>query len=82
MLERPQEVAALAIRGAARLARLLTEQADEARLSKRLATVARDVPLAATVEDLRLRPPRPDLVTALCSRLGFEGLRQRLLERA
>jgi 5'-3' exonuclease len=82
MLERPHEVAELAIRGAARLASLLSEQADEARLSKRLAKVVSDVPLAATLEDLRPRPPQPDLVTALCARLGFDGLRQRLLERA
>jgi 5'-3' exonuclease len=82
MLARPQDVGKLAIRGAARLERLLIEQAAQARLSKRLATVVRLVPLTVALEDLRLRPPQPDLVTALCARLGFDNLRERLLERA
>lgn len=74
---RSSEVAALEMRGAGRWSRLLGEQADTALLSKRLATVARDAPVAADLEALRLRGPRRDQLDALFQRLGFDALRDR-----
>ncbi len=78
---RPERISGLGLRGGARLQRLVTEQAEVALLSKRLATVARDAPVDATLEDLLLRPPREPELDALFDRLGFEALRNRILAR-
>jgi DNA polymerase-1 len=51
---------------------------DAALLSKRLATVADDAPIEATLEDLRYRGADPAAVDALCHRLGSERLRARI----
>jgi 5'-3' exonuclease len=77
LCERAGEVAALDLRGAARLSRLLAEQAGTALLSKRLATVARDAPVPGDLEALRLRGPRRAVLDALFERLGFDSLHER-----
>jgi 5'-3' exonuclease len=47
------------IRGAAQLAATLAARRDDARLYRRLATLVRDVPIAETLEELRIRRPAP-----------------------
>lgn len=79
--DRLSEVAALEVRGAKRLVRLLEEQGEVAKLSKQLATVVRSVPLEASLDDLELRPPDPGTLDPLCERLDFDALRRRILER-
>lgn len=81
LLASVDRLADLDLRGAARLQRLLREHADGARLSRRLATVRRDASLGARWADLRLRPVDGERMSALCDRLGFDTLRQRLLSR-
>jgi len=58
----------VAVRGAARLAAALVEHRDLAMLFRTLATLRTDVPVFATVEDLRWRGPSA----------AFEGVAQRL----
>lgn len=79
---RPERISELGLRGGARLQRLVVEQADLALLSKRLATVARDAPATATLDDLRLRSPRRAALDALFERLGFAALHGRILARS
>lgn len=62
------------IRGAKKLAALLQAHAEEARLSRQLATVRRDVPLSCTVEELRYHRPDPAPLRAVFTRLGFQKL--------
>ena len=76
------EVAALPIRGAKMLRAKLEPHREIALLSKRLAIVARDCPMEATLADLALKAPEPASVEAFCERMGFGGLRKRLLARA
>ncbi|MEO1087468.1 MAG: 5'-3' exonuclease H3TH domain-containing protein, partial [Acidobacteriota bacterium] len=61
-------VAELPIRGARSLAKKLTEHADAARLSKRLATIATDAPARATPDELAIRPVDFEAFDALTER--------------
>ena len=61
------------VRGAARLSAALAEHRDLAMLFRTLATLRTDVPVFATVEDLRWRGPRPEF-EAVAQRLGVSGL--------
>ncbi len=63
----------VAVRGAARLSAALAEHRDLAMLFRTLATLRTDVPVFATVEDLRWRGPRPEF-EAVAQRLGVPGL--------
>jgi len=76
-----EEIATLPLRGAARLAKLVGDQAEQAILSKELATVVRSAPVHARLADLELSRPDTSRLDPLCERLGFEALRQRILER-
>ncbi len=79
-LERLDELPSSGLRGAARLAGLLDEHRDQALLSRRLATVEREVEGATpALEALRIGPPDATAVREWCDRLGFESLRDRLL---
>lgn len=70
----------MGVRGAARLAGLIAEHRDRALRTRELATVVRDVPgLDATLRELRLAGPDVARVEELCERLGWEGLRRRML---
>ncbi len=55
---------------------------ESALLSKRLALVAYDAPVSATLEDLRYRGADPAAADAFCKRLGSERLRARIPLRA
>jgi DNA polymerase-1 len=75
LLGRLDELAATKdIRGAKKLAVLLAEQADVARLSRDLATVRRDVPIECALEDFRYRTPDPAALRPIFTRLGFQKL--------
>ncbi len=75
-----EAVAALPVRGAKGIARKLAEQRDIAFLSRELATIHVDIPLALELEDLRWRRPDRAAVEALFDELGFGGrLRERIL---
>jgi 5'-3' exonuclease len=65
------------VRGARGLAESLAARREEARLYLELATLREDVPLEASLEDLRWRGARRELLAGLCAELGDE----RLLER-
>ena len=56
----------------------LREHADQARLSTRLATINRDVPIEIKPEALVLHPLKPDIVNALFSEFEFRSLGRRL----
>jgi len=71
------------VRGAARLSETLEAERENALLYKRLATLATDVPLAESLEDLAWRGLRDDEYEGLCRDLAAPRLldRARSLER-
>jgi 5'-3' exonuclease len=72
-------VAASDLRGAKSLAAKLETHAEQARLSRRLATIVTDIDLDAEQRDVARRAPDIDALAALCERLGVgERLRKRL----
>jgi DNA polymerase-1 len=74
--------AATDIRGAKRLATLLRDNAETARLSRQLAVVRRDVDIDCSLERFRFRPPDSDALRPICARLGFQKLLQGLSRSA
>jgi DNA polymerase-1 len=74
ILEKPEAVEASGVRGAKRVREALAAEAETARLSKDLATIRRDVPVALDLE--RLRWPGPDTATLrpLLTELEFFAL--------
>jgi DNA polymerase-1 len=56
----------------------LLAQADNARLSRRLVTLRRDVPVELELETLRVRPPDREALRRLFTELEFHELLQRL----
>ena len=74
----PELLDPLPLRGKAAIHRKLRQGLESYRLSHRLATLQRDLPLEVTAEDLRYRSPDPEAVAALCEELGFHTLRQRI----
>ena len=71
-------VAGLPLRGARSLARRLADGRQEAFLSRRLATLARDAPAAAGLADLTFEGADRAEVERLFERLGFRGLLARV----
>jgi len=78
ILERLDEVERSGLRGAKKIREMLVAEADVARLSKALATIRRDVPIAIEWEQLRW--PGPDLATLrpLLMELEFMALLREL----
>jgi 5'-3' exonuclease len=72
-----EAVEALPLRGAKGLRRKLEQGRDLAFLSRELATIARDAPVEATVEDLRRRALDGPGLDALLEELGSQRLRGR-----
>ena len=71
------------VRGADNLARTLTEQREDARLYRQLATLRLDVPLPETEpKQLRWQGARQPEFDELCQSLGLESLLSRLPEPA
>lgn len=65
------------VRGTARLAATLQERADDVRLYRELATLVTDVPLAASLDDLRFRGVPRRRFLAWCEEVGVDMLRDR-----
>jgi len=78
LFTRLDEVPSLPIRGAKSLAGKLAAGRQEALLSRRLATIARDAPVAADLGELALAAIDHRRADELCDRLGFGSLRQRI----
>jgi DNA polymerase-1 len=57
-----------------RVKALLTEQADNARLSRRLATIERESPVTFDPAPFQIKPPRTDQLTELLRELEFTTL--------
>lgn len=74
LLQRPEEVAFLRMRGAAAAATRLREHADQARLSRALSVIALDAPVPATADEYRRRALDVGGVEALFDRLGLGPL--------
>jgi len=66
------------LRGAKKVAELLRAQADQARLSRDLATIHCDVALAVAPADLRYGGHDPQALRALFNQLGFQTLLRNL----
>ncbi len=66
--------AAADIRGAKRLAAMLREGAELARLSRELAVIRRDVAVDCALETFRFAPPTAEALRPLFTRLGFQSL--------
>ena len=66
---------AVKVRGRDRLAATLREERASAELFRELATLVRDAPVSASVDELRWRGPRPEL-EAVAGRLAAPGLVQ------
>lgn len=63
------------VRGAARLQQTLRDGIEDALLYRELATLATDVPLPDSLEDLQWRGARRDVYLELCDELGVTTLR-------
>ena len=75
VLARLGEIEAAAdIRGAKRLAAMLREGAEAARLSRELAVIRRDVPVDCALDTFRFAPPSTEALRPLFTRLGFQSL--------
>lgn len=66
------------IRGAKRLAVLLRDNVEIARLSRELAVLRRDLDIDCTLERFRYHPPDPGALRPIFTRLGFHRLLQGL----
>lgn len=67
------------VRGSARMAERFAAHRERALKTKELATVRRDVPgIRVSPDDLAVRSPDHARMDALCDRLGWEGIRQRV----
>ncbi len=75
-------VASLPIRGAKTLGAKLAAQRESAFLSRRLATIADDLPAAVTLDDLRIDGADGERLDPLLTILGFERLRDRIPRRS
>ena len=71
-------VSSLDIRGAQGVARRLEAHRAAAFLSRRLATIALDTPIAETLATLELAPPNAPELRQLLDELESEGLAQRV----
>jgi len=82
MLADLDAVAASGLRGAKSLAEKLAGHADQARLSRRLATIVTDIELSADERDIARRPPNRDRLAALGDELGLGDRIRRRLDHA
>lgn len=78
LYRRLDEVKSLSIRGAASLFERLGKSRDVAMLSRELATIHCDVPVAGTLADLRYLGADRAKVEAVFDRLGFGTIRKRI----
>ena len=62
------------LRGAGRVRDLLLNQRDQALMSRELATIRRNVPIAFAIDDLKPQPPRSEELKELFQELEFHQL--------
>jgi DNA polymerase-1 len=74
MLERLDEVERMELRGAAKVAERLRLGADDARMSRALASLRYDVPLRVDRADFAVSTPDPETLRPLFTELGFQTL--------
>ncbi len=74
LLANPDVVAASGIRGAAGIIAKVREHAEQAALSKRLATIRCDLEIAATLDDFRYAGPDRARLEDICRELEFHRL--------
>ncbi|HPF73716.1 MAG TPA: 5'-3' exonuclease H3TH domain-containing protein [Xanthomonadaceae bacterium] len=77
LLARAHEVEFLRLRGAKAHATRLREHAEQARLSRDLATIALDAPIPEHIGDARRQPVDQQAMDGLCERLRFGALSRR-----
>jgi DNA polymerase-1 len=75
-------IGGMKLRGAKVIAERLREGAETARLSRRLATVLRDVDVECTLDAFRLPGADMTVLRPLFDRLGFQSLIPRLLDQS
>lgn len=80
MLAAPERVAAMAIRGAARIARQLSRSAQQLQLSRRLATLLADAPETLDMADLCWKGFELAPALALCEEYGLDSLRAAVIK--
>jgi DNA polymerase-1 len=78
LLERLADVDGAGIRGAKKIRETLEREAETARLSKRLATIRRDVPITLDMEAVRWDGPDADTLRPLLVELEFFSLLREL----
>jgi DNA polymerase I len=78
VLSHTSELASSKVRGAKKLQKTLTVEAETARLSKALATIDRNVPLAFDLEECRYDGPDWQELRQLCEELEFVSLLRQL----
>lgn len=76
-----ERVAALPIRGAAKLGAKLAEHRDAAMLARELTRIVCDMPLEFGADTIRRRPPQLTELDNFCDRLGFGPMLRRQAER-
>jgi DNA polymerase-1 len=78
ILARLDEVERIGLRGAKKVRETLAREAEAARLSKDLATIRRDVPIALDVESVRWEGPDREKLRPLFAELEFSSLLREL----
>lgn len=78
LLEAPQRVAQLKLRGARRLAEKLAEYAEQIAVAKRLASLVEDIDLGAGASDLAWRGADSEVARALADAFGIGGLKAKI----
>ena len=76
-----ERVASLGLRGTDRILRALAAHREDAFFARRLTTIRCDLPIGATLEDLRPRAPDPAAVSAFLEAQGFGTGLSRQVER-
>src|SRR5947207_901131 len=79
ILERLDEVETIGLRGAKKVREMLAREAENARLSKALATIRCDVPITLDLEALRWDGPDPARLRPLFVELEFHSLLRELV---
>ncbi|HEV7731068.1 MAG TPA: DNA polymerase I, partial [Candidatus Binatia bacterium] len=78
LLERLEEVETCGVRGAKKIRETLAREADTARLSKKLATIRRNVPVTLDLEAVRWAGPDAEALRPLLAELEFFSLLREL----